>query len=375
MWLALRRIIYALLSIILLAIITLGLIWKIYINSPLPVHADTIIYVPPGSSMYSVAKKLEKDQIVTHPIVFMLFAMANGKQKSFIAGEYLLTANITPRQLINKFIHGKVYYRRYTIIEGWNIKQVLNSINTNPYLHHTINNLSPDDISKQLGLTQNNFEGYLFPDTYFFSFGAKDIIILKKAHRNMQQKLDKLWQNRAQNLPYDDPYSALIVASLIEKETAKKEERTKIAGVIQRRLQLKMPLQIDAAVIYGLGNHYRGKLTRADLKIDSPYNTYLHKGLPPTPISMPSLPSIEAALHPESGTALYYVARGDGYHEFTDSFQAHLAAIKKYRVDYLDFLHEPSEDSLMPVLNKSLNSLDTATVNEYSSIFGVTPSQ
>ncbi len=221
--------------------------------------------------------------------------------------------------------------RHLTLVEGWTLEQVITAAETNPYLLHDIEKLSKNEFSTRLGSTQANFEGMLFPDTYLFAAGISDVTLLKKAYTQMQRTLNLLWEKRAPNLPYTTPYSALIVASLIEKETAKPDERARVGGVILRRLEKKMPLQIDAAVIYGLGKAYTGKIMQSQLKVNTPYNTYLHKGLPPTPIALPSLASIIAALHPTSETALYYVARGDGSHEFSDTFETHHQAVKRYR--------------------------------------------
>ncbi len=310
--------------------------WKRSLNTPLSISEQIILDVPPGSSIFSIAHTLKTRGIISNPKSIILLTQLLGYVHHLKAGEYQLTPGMTSKQLLTMIVNGKVFLRQYTIVEGRTFKQVLGSINSNLYLTHTINKLTPVDIAKRIGTLQQNFEGCLYPDTYRFAAGIHDLIILKKAFWNMQHTLDSLWQHRATNLPYDNTYKALIVASLIEKETARPEERRKIAGVILRRLQKKMRLQIDASVIYGLGQTYTGKLTKNDLSKDTPYNTYLHIGLPPTPIAMPSLPSIVAALHPEIGTALYYVAKGDGTHQFTDTLQDHHDAIKRYHVKYLE---------------------------------------
>jgi len=332
----LRRIFYILLLISVLLLIAFGLVWKKIIDTPLINEKSEVIYIPPGSSIYTVATMLYESHKIRHPKLLALIATLQGKSKKLKAGEYLLTPGITPNQLLTKLVEGKVFLRPLTIVEGWTLKQVLRSVNKNSHLLHTINTLTPPELSQRLGTDQVNLEGALFPDTYLFAAGVADIHILKKALWTMHNKLLPLWNTRAKGLPYQNPNEVLVVASLIEKETARPEERAKIAGVILRRLEKKMRLQIDASVIYGMGALYKGRLTREDLKIDTPYNTYLHAGLPPTPIAMPGLPSIYAALHPDKGNALYYVARGDGSHEFTSNLQAHINAIKKFHVRHLE---------------------------------------
>jgi UPF0755 protein len=312
--------------------------WRNFLETPLITGKHQTLYVPPGSTIYSVAHTLELRGILSHPHWFIWLARSEHQMHTLKAGEYLLEVGITPQALLKKLVRGNVILRRFTLVEGWTLKQVLASIRANPYLLHTIANtkMTMDQICKKIGTDRNNIEGVLCPDTYLFAAGVSDMVIIKKAFWDMQRSLAKLWKKRDTGLPLENPYSALIVASLIEKETARPEERAKIAGVIMRRLEKKMPLQIDAAVIYGLGDFYNGKLTRENLQMDTPYNTYLHVGLPPTPIAMPSLLSIVAALHPAPGTSLYYVARGDGSHEFTDTLEAHHQAVKKYRPHYLE---------------------------------------
>lgn len=335
MFLKRRRFFYSILLVACLLLIGLIFLWKNFVTTPLIEGKSDIIYVAPGSSIYSVSQNLQAKGVLRYPKLFILLAKLQGKDKKLKAGEYKIDPGITPNQLLTKFVEGKVILRHFTIVEGWTLRQVFTSINSNRFLSHTLSKLTDIDISKKIGTQRPNVEGFLYPDTYLFAAGVQDVTILKKAYWNMHRNLTELWKNRAANLPYKDPYSALIVASLIEKETARPEERAKISGVIMRRLQKKMLLQIDASVIYGLKDSYAGKLTRNDLKIDTPFNTYLHPGLPPTPIGMPGMPSIIAALHPEQGNALYYVARGDGSHEFTNTLQQHHEAVKKYHIEHL----------------------------------------
>lgn len=345
-----RRVFFTLLLISLVSFIVLLWFWKSFLVSPLSVNKSQVFYVPPGSSIYSISQSLHSKGILAHPRLFILLTKLKGQEKKLKTGEYQLNPGITPSQLLIKLVKGKVILRQFTIIEGWTLKQIYASLAVNPYLSHTFNTTLPvNKGAYSLNTTLPSLEGTFYPDTYLFAAGISDAIILKKAYWNMQKSLNKLWLKRAQGLPYANPYAALIVASLIEKETARPEERAQVAGVILRRLQKNMRLQIDAAVIYGLGDEYKGKLTREDLKKETPYNTYLHAGLPPTPIAMPSLSSLQAALHPSAGNTLYYVAKGDGSHEFTATLAEHHLAVKKYQSNHLKL--DLSPNTLFPVIS------------------------
>jgi UPF0755 protein len=341
-----RRISIAFLILVSSVAVAFSFIWWQFKHRPLTVPANDIFYIPPGSSINSIANSLAKQHIIAHPKLFVMLTKVRGDKLRLKAGEYQLMPGMTPDQLLDKVVAGKVYLRRYTLVEGWTLRQVVATINSNPYLTHTIDRMNIEDIARTIGTNQVNFEGYFYPDTYLFAARINDLVVLKQAYWKMKTNLDRLWADRAPDLPYTDPSMALIAASLIEKETAKPDERAKIAGVIVRRLQQNMRLQIDAAVIYGLGQRYTGTLTRENLREDTPFNTYLHDGLPPTPIAMPSIASIKAALHPEPGTELYYVAKGDGSHEFTNTLQDHIDAIKKYHVQHLETAEEESDDDL-----------------------------
>jgi UPF0755 protein len=335
-----------------------ALFWQNFLDSPLKITEPTLFVVAPGSSIEKVATNLQLKGYTRYPMLVILLARWQGTDKQLKKGEYELKPGTTPVQFLDKVSKGKVFLRHYTLVEGWTLKQVFATLANNPYLQHTINTTDLALLSKQVGMNQSNLEGYLNPDTYLFARGVADTIIVKKAYLKMQNNLNKYWATRDSNVPFTSPYEALVAASLIEKETARPDERAKIAGVITRRLQQHMRLQIDASVIYGLGSQYQGKLTRNDLKIDSPYNTYLHDGLPPTPIAMPSVSSLIAALHPAAGSELYYVARGDGSHEFTSTLADHIAAIKKYHVQILFPEAKLPENSLpQSNLNQTFESL------------------
>lgn len=350
-----RRFLYLFIFLLLLTL-GIGVSSKFYLDAPLNVKKSTLFTVTPGSSIEMVGQKLEQAGYLNYPLFLDAFARLTGDNKKLKAGEYLVEPGMSPRNLLQKIVSGKVFLRRYTIVEGWNLKQVFQTINTNPYLKHTINQITPEKLANAIGAQKIQLEGFFNPDTYLFAAGVPDIVILKRAYQGMQKNLNNAWCKRATNLPYKNSYEALIVASLIEKETAQNAERPKIAGVILRRLELGMRLQIDASVIYGLGNSYSKELTKDNLHHDTPYNTYLHDGLPPTPIAMPSLASINAALHPASGTDLYYVARGDGSHQFSATLENHISAIRKYRSPAIDFFAPAiNQDNELSVMSKEKN--------------------
>jgi UPF0755 protein len=229
---------------------------------------------------------------------------------------------------------GKVVMHSLTLVEGWNLTEVMAAVEGEPNLKHTLSDNSPAALASALGIDAASPEGMLLPDTYQFPRGTSDVAFLRRAHEAAQQEIDKQWPERATGLPYARSYEALIMASIVEKETAQPFERGKIAGVFVRRLQKGMKLQTDPSVIYGLGKAYDGDITLKDLRTDTVYNTYTRYGLPPTPICMPGRASIEAALHPEPGNALYFVARGDGTHQFSATLKQQNEAVAKYQLHH-----------------------------------------
>jgi UPF0755 protein len=284
------------------------------------------------STVKTFAEDLHQIGILQHPNYLIVLSYINGTALRLHAGEYLFKGGSTAPQILKQIATGKKVIREITFIEGCTIWQVLNALNQAPRLRHELKNVTPDQLMNQLGLPNQNAEGQFFPDTYFYSYGSSDKAILLNAYRLMQQHLQNEWQQRAANLPYTSPNDALIAASIIEKEAKLNQERPIIAGVIVRRLQQKMKLDMDSTIIYGLGEEFAGPLTKNDLRQDTPFNTYLHLGLPPTPIAMPSLASINAALQPQAGNVMYYVAKNDGSgsHQFSVSYQQQQQAIAKY---------------------------------------------
>ena len=247
------------------------------------------------------------------------------------AGNYEIGGAITPVALLRKITSGDHSLDRITFVEGWTLGQVRAALDSHAAVKHDTQGVAEDEIVKRLGIPHASAEGVFFPDTYFFTNGSSDTVILRRAYRAMQVQLDALWNSRAGSLPLENPYQALILASIIEKETGQPGERATIAAVFVNRLRLGMRLQTDPTVIYGLGAQFDGDLRKRDLLADGPYNTYTRVGLPPTPIAMPGADSIAAALNPASSKALYFVARGDGTSYFSATLAEHERAVTKYQ--------------------------------------------
>ncbi len=253
-----------------------------------------------------------------------------GDNKRIQVGAYAILPGMTPGELIHNMATGKVIVYRITFLEGWTFRRMRRELERNPNLKHTISGMTDLALRRQLHL-QHKLEGMFFPDTYLFKWGMSDFDILKEAHQHLEKILTQAWQQRARGLPYKSPYQALILASMIEQEARLNSERSQIAGVLLRRLKIRMRLQSDPTVIYGLGRPYGTTLTRQDLRFVTPYNTYRHYGLPPTPICLPSRASIIAAMHPDLSDNLYFVARGDGSHQFSATYAEHQRAVLKYQ--------------------------------------------
>ena len=307
--------------------------WERFLTTPMLPKGNTAVEfeIKPGTSLVNVALQLKQQNLLSNSQRFIFLAQYRNALGKIKAGEYLIApGKTTPWQFLNNIMKGKIILRQVTIIEGWNFAQTMQAINNNPYLVHSLIGLDPQAIMQKLGEPNINPEGQFYPDTYLFGKGTTDFRILQMAHQKMENILAAQWQKRQAGLPYATAYQALIAASLIEKETAVNKERPLIAGVILNRLAKNMRLQIDPTVIYALGPFYQGKLTSKDMMVNSPYNTYRNAGLPPTPIAMPAVASIYAALHPTATDALYYVANRKGGHIFSQTLQAHDVAIKKY---------------------------------------------
>ncbi len=307
-----------------------------YAKTPLNLTPEAQeITIKPNSGLKSIANQLVAQQVIPDAFPFVILGKILRKEPYLQAGDYTLNKNVSPYQLLLSLNHGKATQGSITFIEGKTFKQMREKLAKNDAVKTTIQDLSNDEVMRLVGKGEKHAEGLFFPDTFYFDRNTADIVLLKRAYENMQSKLSTAWANRASGLPYKDSYEALIMASIIEKETGKASERPMIAGVFLNRLRIGMRLQTDPTVIYGMGDKYDGNIRKKDLETDTIYNTYTRDGLPPTPIAMPSLASIEAALHPEQTKALYFVGKGDGSHEFSNSLVEHNRAVAKYQLKLL----------------------------------------
>lgn len=287
--------------------------------------------VAPGTSLAGLAIQLEKARIVDSPLAFRLLGRLLGKANRLKAGVYEIDGPLTPLALYDKIERGEVVQAAVQFIEGWTVRDARAALDRHALLRHDSAPLSERELLAAIGASESHLEGLLFPDTYFFAPLSSDLDILRRAYRLQKRKLEAEWALRAPGLPYKDAYEALILASIVEKETGAPAERPLVAAVFVNRLKRGMRLQTDPTVIYGLGEAFDGNLRRADLQRDTPYNTYTRNGLPPTPIALPGLASIQAALHPAASDALYFVARGDGTHVFSATLDAHNRAVNRYQ--------------------------------------------
>ena len=310
------------------------LVWIVhFLVTPLHINkVDLAIEIEPGSSLKAIAFQLVEEKILNEPWRFILLTKALDQSKKLRPGNYNLNPNITPYQLLKSFLEGRATEGSITFIEGQDLQSMLDKIKANDSIKKTIRPLDTKAIALAVGIPYESAEGQFFPDTYYFSRNTTDIEILQRAYKAMQKKLNYEWAHRAEEVPYDNNYEALTMASIIEKETGKSIEANLISGVFIHRLSIKMKLQSDPTVIYGLGNKFTGDITKKDLLTDTPYNTYTRDGLPPAPITMPGLISIRAALHPTKTDALYFVGKGDGTHYFSTSLNEHNSAVRKYQI-------------------------------------------
>lgn len=317
-----------------LAVLVSLSIWLVYYaRTPLNISPSAQeIVIRPNSGLKSIAQQLVDQRVIKSKWSFIVLAKVLNKETYLQAGEYTLNKNVNPYQLILSLNHGKATQGSITFIEGKTFKQMKQRLAKNKAIKSTITGLSDKAVMSIVGQGEKYAEGLFFPDTFYFDRETEDVVILKRSYAMMQERLEKAWQNRAEGLPYKNSYEALIMASIVEKETGKASERKTIAGVFINRLKIGMRLQTDPTVIYGMGDAYDGNIRRKDLLTDTPYNTYTRAGLPPTPIAMPGLASIEAALHPEKTKALYFVGKGDGSHAFSNTLAEHNRAVVKYQL-------------------------------------------
>jgi len=325
---------FILFGLFIAALSTVGFIaWLAhYAKTPLNINGSQTVVIKPRSGLSSIANQLVTQGVLTEAKPFSLLARSLRKASSLQAGEYKFDQAITPFQLLLLLNEGKITKGKITLIEGKTFKEIRKQLALNSSTTSTIQDLSDASVMALIGAKQQHPEGLFFPDTYYIDSVTKDITLLKRSYEVMTAKLAAAWVGKEAGLPYKNSYEALIMASIIEKETGKASERSMIAGVFINRLRIGMRLQTDPTVIYGMGSQFKGNIRRKDLLTDTKYNTYTRYGLPPTPIAMPGLASIEAALHPAKTKALYFVGRGDGSHEFSNSLTQHNRAVAKYQL-------------------------------------------
>jgi len=311
---------------------------KTALVQPLAVGEEGLRFeVASGSNLSRALRQLQERGVLKWPRLVLAYAYWQG-ETAIHAGEYLLPRGSNAMDLVARLNRGDVTRYRLTLVEGWTFRQALEQVRAGRNIATSSAGSSVESAARALGFEDGSAEGWIFPDTYIYRSGTTDIELLRQAHQRMQRVLDEEWRGRAENLPYHSPYEALIMASLVEKETGQPSERSEIAGVFVRRLGRGMRLQTDPAVIYGLGETFDGNLTRAHLRQPTPYNTYVIDGLPPTPIALPGREAIRAALNPKAGNSLYFVGKGDGSHHFSATLAEHNRAVREYqlkrRADY-----------------------------------------
>jgi len=331
-----NAVVRALLLVIALAVIAAiawgGLTYLHFTRTPLNVRSTAqTLEIAKGEGFSGIVAQLRQEKLSdAPPLLWRALAMRLGVANRLHAGEYMLAPGMTPTVLLENMAAGKVLHRRVTLVDGWTFAQVRQALQRAPKLAHEIDGLSDAQVMAKLGNASQSPEGEFMPDTYDYVLGMSDLDILGRAHRAMQAFLADEWTRRDTSIWIQQPDQALILASLVEKETAVPAERPQIAGVFERRLKLGMKLDTDPSVIFGMGATYAGKIHKTDLETDTPYNTYTRAGLPPTPIALPSRAAIQAVLHPAAGDALYFVAKGDGTHVFSATLAQQNSAVKKY---------------------------------------------
>lgn len=325
---------YLLLAMIAFLVITMAVFLAVswHLDRPMQVgENEFILTVPSGSSLSFLSHSLADRGILTWPDLLVAWSRVTG-QSTIKAGEYKLQPGDTPRDLLKLLTKGRVVQYQVTFPEGLRFTEWLHLLNQQPKLTKLLTGLSDDEVIEALSLEVDHLEGWFFPDTYSYGYGDSDRDILSQAHHRMQAVLAEEWQQRMPDLPYRSPYEALILASIVEKETGITSERGEIAGVFVRRLERGMKLQTDPTIIYGLGDDYQGYIKRRHLRKATPYNTYIIDGLPPTPIAMPGRGAIHAVLNPEEGDSLFFVAKGDGSHFFSATYEEHLKAVQEFQL-------------------------------------------
>ncbi len=333
---AFKILLKSILAVALLGGMLAALIWYQYqefLVQPLKLPEQGMtLTITPGMTLGELAARLEKDGLTSDARLLRLYGKLNHRATQIKAGEYHLSRGLTPVALLDLLVAGKTVSHSITLVEGWTFEQMMQAIAANAQLQHELRGLSVKEIMQRLGHAGEHPEGRFFPDTYLFPRGFSDLDLLRRAYAAMEKQLAAAWKERDEKLPLKTPYEMLILASIVEKETGRAGERKRIAGVFIRRLQKGMKLQTDPTVIYGMGASYKGNIRRKDLRQATPYNTYVIAGLPPTPICMPGSEALLAVAHPAQEKALYFVAKGDGSHQFSATLRQHNNAVRKYQL-------------------------------------------
>lgn len=307
--------------------------YLLFLSTPLTAEKWPVrITVKSGSNFSHLVNNLQERQLIEHRRYLSWYARSEKLAHKIKAGNYEFSKGVTPVQLLEKIVNGEVIQYSFTIVEGWTFRQMLSALHRHKNINIKLADRSDEDITQTLLLPNKHPEGQFLPDTYLFPEGTTDTQFLLRASRAIYRYLEAEWVKRDENLPLKTPYEALILASIVEKETGVASERPAIAGVFIRRLRKGMRLQTDPTVIYGMGDQFDGNIRRRDLKKDTPYNTYTRYGLPPTPIALPGKAAINAVLHPADGNSLYFVAKGDGSHQFSATLKEHNRAVRKYQL-------------------------------------------
>lgn len=302
-----------------------------FLKRPVLAKDQTAIYeVKPGTSFNGIARDFEQRGLLERSAYWIVLGRAQGKAQSIKAGEYRLQGPLTPQQLLDRLVTGKTRQFSLTLVEGWTFRQVINTLARHPRIERTLDDAG--DVMTLLGEPSMHPEGWFFPETYHFPRGTTDLAFLRRSHETMKTRLRSVWGRRDTGLPLKSSYEALILASIVEKETAVPEERPLVAAVFLSRLRKGMRLQTDPTVVYGLGDNFDGNIRAGDLRLDTPYNTYTRKGLPPTPIAMPSGAALEAVVHPARSDALFFVAKKGGGHHFSATYEEHRKAVIEYQL-------------------------------------------
>ena len=331
---------FGLLVVLLVVAVPLAAAWvSSYLHQPLPLAEPRVVEVPRGAGLSQVLHGLKKQGLLGdgyqadfRRLGARIYSSLTGMDGRMHVGEYRLLPGDSLLSLLEKMDRGEVIQRSLTLVEGWNFRELRLRLAAQEGLTHTLDSLTDDQIMEKLGRPGLHPEGWFAPETYFYTRGTSDLTILRRALERQEALLEEAWSQKADDLPINSAYEALILASIIEKETGVPDERPEIAGVFTNRLRKGMRLQTDPTVIYGMGDAYNGNIRRSDLRRHTPYNTYTISGLPPTPIAMPGQEAIQAAVNPAQTESLYFVARGDGSHYFSKTLAQHQKAVREYQL-------------------------------------------